>query len=61
MRPRATYADILECEFLLVYHGHFSLNDVEEMAAKERDWFLDRLVKEKKTEQEAIDRASRGK
>ena len=32
--------------------------DVDGMAVRERDWFLDRLVKEKKKEEEAVAKAS---
>ncbi len=43
----------LEEQFLLVYHGECTWQDVEVMTPFERDWFLNRLLDEKEKEKEA--------
>lgn len=61
LKSQRNLSEIAEQEFLLVYHGHYSFEAVQIMAIREREWHLERLSKEKKEEQEAMDRASRKK
>ena len=45
---------------MLIYAGRFSWADTELMPVKELDWHYERLVKQKKDEAAAIERAKRG-
>jgi hypothetical protein len=46
---------------LLVWHGKgFTVQDVLDMTLKERMWYLDRIAKAHKTEQEAMRASMRG-
>lgn len=47
-------SSIWEEEFVLVYHmGKLSLEDVDKMVVPKRKWFIERLIKQKKKEDEA--------
>jgi hypothetical protein len=42
--------EILEREFLLKYHGNFSIEEIRNMDAKKIEWFFSRLAKQKQDE-----------
>jgi len=44
---------------LLKYHGGWSFIEAYNLPIKLREWFLKRLVKQKKEENEAMNKASR--
>ena len=44
--------DILELEFNLMYYIGMQRSEIGELNLKYRDWFYNRLVKEKKMEEE---------
>lgn len=46
----AEYYHLMEEEFLLKYHGHFSLFEMNNMTAEDRAWHIDRINKEVKAQ-----------
>ena len=52
---------VYEMFFALKYHGGWSFTEAYNLPIPIRDWFVKRLVKQKKEEAEQIEKASRGK
>lgn len=51
------YKSILRQQFQLVYFGHFSFEDSENMCVQERQFVYDILFQQKKEEKEAYEKA----
>tara|TARA_R110001583_G_scaffold41108_7_gene130893 strand:+ start:17940 stop:18173 length:234 start_codon:yes stop_codon:yes gene_type:complete len=47
--------------FFLKYHGGWSFTEAYNLPVQLRNWFLERLVKQMKSEQESVERAKSGK
>jgi hypothetical protein len=47
--------------FFLKYHGGWSFTEAYNLPVQLRNWFLERLVKQMKAEQESVNRAKSGK
>ncbi len=52
--------NVYEQFFVLKYHGGWSFTEAYSLPIKLREWFLKRLVRQKKEEQEAAEDASHG-
>ena len=54
--PAQRYEDLMEQVFALCYasQGGFSYAEVRGMTRRERDWFLNRIAKQKEREADAI-------
>jgi len=52
--------NVYEQFFVLKYHGGWSFTEAYSLPIKLREWFLKRLVSQKKQEQEAAEEASKG-
>ena len=50
--------NVYEQFFILKYHGGWSFTEAYSLPVKLREWFLARLIKQKKDEQEATEEAS---
>ena len=46
------YNSILEEQFVLKYHGKLSIFEQENITAEDREWFFNRLKKEKEAEED---------
>ena len=53
--------NVYEQFFLLKYHGGWSFTEAYNLPVKLREWFLARLAKQKKDEQEAVEQATDSK
>jgi hypothetical protein len=51
--------NVYEQFFLLKYHGGWSFTEAYNLPVKIRLWFLNRLVKQKQDEKEAIEKANK--
>lgn len=51
--------NLLEEEFILIYHMRQGFDDVQGMPVAERKWLIDRFVEQKTKENEEIKNASR--
>ena len=49
---------VYEQFFVLKYHGGWSFTEAYNLPVQLREWFLKRLIKQKKDEQEAMEEAS---
>ena len=49
----------MEQSFLLKHYGHLSIPEQNEMTAEDRNWWLERVDKEHKKEEDAAKRAQR--
>jgi hypothetical protein len=52
-------ANVYEQFFLLKYHGGWSFIEAYNLPIKIREWFLKRLIKQKKEESDAMNKASK--
>lgn len=52
---------VYEMFFALKYHGGWSFTEAYNLPIPIRDWFVKRLVKQKKEEAEQMEKASRGR
>jgi hypothetical protein len=52
--------NVYEQFFILKYHGGWSFTEAYSLPIKLREWFLKRLVDQKKQEHEAAEEASKG-
>ena len=52
--------NVYEQFFILKYHGGWSLTEAYSLPVKLREWFLKRLIDQKKQEHEAAEEASKG-
>lgn len=41
---------------LLTWYGHYSMSDILDMTPREREWFIDRLIKQAKSDAAAAKR-----
>jgi hypothetical protein len=53
--------NVYEHFFLLKYHGGWSFTEAYNLPVKIRNWFMQRLIKQKEDEKEAIEKASKKK
>ena len=53
-------ANVYEQFFLMKYHGGWSFVEAYNLPVKIREWFLKRLVKQKKEEADAAEKARNG-
>jgi hypothetical protein len=53
--------NVYEAFFALKYHGGWSFTEAYNLPIPIRDWFVKRLVKQKKEEAEQIEKASKGR
>ena len=50
--------NVYEQFFVLKYHGGWSFTEAYSLPIKLREWFLKRLIEQKREEQEAVEEAS---
>ncbi len=52
--------NVYEQFFVLKYHGGWSFTEAYNLPIKLREWFLQRLIRQKQDEQEAAEQAAEG-